>query len=341
MDKKTVKKLLNITSGKQVMGQKLTKELKKIDLPTEHVIDKIVLLVRCKLKATANKTVKIEEIGKIFSQFNVLSDNAISHYAVGMNDILKINHYMNRGKNLSVNGTVSLDDTFTIGTTETTFETLLLLDCGDILAFKKQALELNVDYDLGAIDGVTVSDIEITVTLDKDKFETMNDYYFKYGTGLDVYVEPKVTVFTSNLSENTNLDDTQAFPIGNILDKLICTFVDTTGARSDGINSEIAVRDTVNSIEYYKQDYLTMKYLDAVEHDIKPLLGVVIIDMESEITNQSLGFKEYLYTKDQFQIATHNKTNGKLRVIRIEHMATPKAKQVLESEKLTAEATND
>ncbi|MBA2851554.1 hypothetical protein HNP86_001707 [Methanococcus maripaludis] len=324
-------------SRKRVLGQHITGTLKKVDLPTENILDKIFLMVKCNLTAASAKSVTVEEIGNIFKSFNVLSNNSTVHYSLGMNDILTMNYLDYKGK------VKRIDDTIALTTTAKEFKALLILDAGDIVSFTKEALDLSVDYNLTAITDVTVSDIDITVTLDENVIESTAEAIALYGKGLDVIVEPKVSAIETTLSAGTAFDEVQSLPQGNILKRAICIFKDTSNARSNAINELVGIKDTVYYVEYYKQAFESMQLLDGAEYELEngALTGVVAIDFDKEITNEELGLKEFNYKKDQLQIATQNASNGKLRVIRHEYTLTSAAKaMILKNQKVVVEATN-
>jgi hypothetical protein len=324
-------------SRKRVLGQHITETLKKLDLPTENILDKIFLKVKCNLKAASAKNVTVEEIGNIFKRFDVISNNSTVHYSLGMNDILIMNYLDKKGK------VKRIDDTIALTTSDKEFIALLILDAGDIVSFTKEALDLSVDYNLSAITDVTVSDIDITVTLDENVIENTSEAIALYGKALDVIVEPKVSAIESVLSAGTSFDEIQPLPQGNIIKRAICVFKDTSNARSNSINGLVGIKDTVYNVEYYKQEFGTMQLIDGVEYELEDgaLVGVVAIDFDKEITNMKLGLHEFDYKKDQLQISAQNEANGKLRVIRHEYNLTSAAKAlVMQNKPVAVEATN-
>ena len=299
---------------KETLDDVLTLQVKSIDLPRNGVIDSIALLAKITLSnsGTSDATVSMEDVLKAINEIRVVSNGNVVHYALRGTDIAYLNIYDTHGKALS------LDDTVTVpasGTKDVSF--LIVLDAGQIHALIKDQLQIRVDWNTSITSDVSVSDASIKVTLDKEVYESAEEYVMAYSAGEygEVFIEePKVYAIEKSFNALGELTEVFELPVGSVLKRALLVFYDDTGARADIVDKYALVRTRPARIQLYKIDYETSRELDKVQYKLPSVpTGMTMFDYDKEVVFGGLDLREE--ASGTFKIALKTTNSGKLRYI--------------------------
>ena len=310
---------------KETLDDVLTLQVKSIDLPRNGVIDSIALLARITLSnsGTSDATVSMEDVLKAINEIRVVSNGNVVHYALRGTDIAYLNIYDTHGKALS------LDDTVTVpagGSKEVKF--LIVLDAGQIHALLKDQLQIRVDWNTSITSDVSVSDASIKVTLDKEVYESAEEYIMTYSAGEygEVFIEePKVYAIEKSFNALGELTEVFELPVGSVLKRALLVFYDDSGARADIVDKYALVRTRPARIQLFKIDYETSRELDKVQYKLPGVpTGMTMFDYDLEVVSGGLDLREE--ASGTFKIALKTTASGKLRYI--SHEVVPQAIRV-------------
>jgi len=310
---------------KETLDDVLTLQVKSIDLPRNGVIDSIALLAKITLSnsGSSNATVKLEDVLKAINEIRVVSNGNVVHYALRGTDIAYLNIYDTHGKALS------LDDTVTVpasGTQSVSF--LIMLNAGQIHALIKDQLQIRVDWKTDLGNSISVSDASIKVTLDKEVYESAEEYVMAYSAGEygEVFIEePKVYAIEKSFNQLGELTEVFELPVGSVLKRALLVFYDDTGARADIVDKYALVRTRPARIQLYKIDYETSRELDKIQYKLPAVpAGMTMFDYDQEVVFGGLDLREE--ASGTFKIALKTTASGKLRYI--SHEIVPQAIRV-------------
>jgi len=299
---------------KETLDDVLTLQVKSIDLPRNGVIDSIALLAKITLSnsGTSDATVSMEDVLKAINEIRVVSNGNVVHYALRGTDIAYLNIYDTHGK------TLSLDDTVTVpagGSKEVKF--LIVLDAGQIHALIKDQLQIRVDWNTSITSDVSVSDASIKVTLDKEVYESAEEYVVTYSAGEHggIFIEePKVYAIEKSFNALGELTEVFELPVGSVLKRALLVFYNDAGERADIVEKYALVRTRPARIQLYKIDYETSRELDKVQYKLSTVpTGMTMFDYDMEITPGGLDLREE--ASGTFKIALKTTNSGKLRYI--------------------------
>ncbi|AHL23868.1 hypothetical protein [Thermococcus nautili] len=310
---------------KETLDDVLTLQVKSIDLPRNGVIDSIALLAKITLSnsGSSDATVKMEDVLKAINEIRVVSNGNVVHYALRGTDIAYLNIYDTHGKALS------LDDTVTVPANETKdVRFLIMLDAGQIHALIKDQLQIRVDWNTNVAENVSVNDASIKVTLDKEVYESAEEYVMTYSAGEygEVFIEePKVYAIEKSFNALGELTEVFELPVGSVLKRALLVFYDDTGARADIVDKYALVRTRPARIQLYKIDYETSRELDKVQYKLPSVpTGMTMFDYDKEVVFGGLDLREE--ASGTFKIALKTTNSGKLRYI--SHEVVPQAIRV-------------
>ena len=300
---------------KETLDDVLTLQVKSIDLPHNGVIDSIALLANITLSNsdTSNAaTVTMEDVLGAINEIRVVSNGNVVQYALRGTDIAYLNVYDTHGKALDLSSTV---DIAAGGTASVSF--LIVLNEGQIHALIKDQLQARVDWNTSIATNVSVSDASIKVTLDKEVYESAQEYVMAYSAGEygEVFIEePKVYAIEKSFNQLGELTEIFELPVGDVLKRALLVFYDDTGARADVVDKYALVRTRPTKIQLYKIDYETSRQLDKVQYGLKTVpTGMTMFDYDKEVVFGGLDLREE--ASGTFKIALKTTAAGKLRYI--------------------------
>ena len=301
-------------SRKRTLSQKITYANKTIDLPRDAVIDAILL--RCSItlvnKAATNFTGTYEDVLKSIKEVRVISDGNNVHYALSGLDIAIMNYYDTAGK-----GGINPDTAISIGANASaTFEFLLTLDAGDIIALEKDSLKLTVEFETSIAANITLDTNKsfVEITLDEDLYAQDEE--------IEVFGEPKVYAIEKSFATLNEFADMLELPVNTLLHRAILVFKNMSGARSDSVCEKYGIIQTSpERVELYNISYQTAVMIDKQEYNVdSPITGVSILDYGMEITKDGLGLRAWRVNKGDLQLALKTSTDGKIRYISHEYV---------------------
>ncbi|AFL94728.1 hypothetical protein CL1_0520 [Thermococcus cleftensis] len=307
---------------KETLDDVLTLQVKSIDVPRNGVIDSIALLAKITLSngGTSDASVSMEDVLKAINEIRVVSNGNVVHYALRGTDIAYLNVYDTHGKALSLTDTVAVPAG---GTKDVSF--LIMLDAGQIHALIKDQLQIRVDWQTDLGNSITVSDASIKVTLDKEVYESAEDYVAAYSGAEygEVFIEePKVYAIEKAFNALGELTEVFELPVGSVLKRALLVFYDDTGARADIVDKYALVRTRPARIQLYKIDYETSRELDKIQYKLPSVpTGMTMFDYDMEVVVGGLDLREE--ASGTFKIALKTTASGKLRYI--SHEVVPQA----------------
>lgn len=300
---------------KETLDDVLTMQVKSVDLPRNGVIDSIALLANLTLSNsdTANAaTVSMEDILTGINEIRVVSNGNVVHYALKGTDIAYLNVYDTHGKALSLDDTVSVPAG---GTANVQF--LIMLDAGKIHALIKDQLQIKVEWNTSIAANVSLSDATIKITLDKEVYESGEEYVMTYAGAEwgEIFIEePKVYAIEKSFNALGELTEVFELPVGSVLKRALLVFYDENGNRADIVDKYALVRTRPARIELYKIDYPTSRELDKIQYKLKAVpTGMTMFDYDQEVILGGLDLREE--ASGTFKIALKTNAAGKIRYI--------------------------
>ena len=316
-------------SRKRTLSQKITNANKTIDLPRDAVIDAIILYCKIILKNAGADAYSgtYEDVLKAIKEVRVVSDGNNVHYALSGLDIAIMNYYDSAGK-----GAVNPDNAISIDAgASATFEFLLTLDAGDILALMKESLKLTVEFETSIATDVTLDNSEIEVTLDDDVYAPDEE--------IPIVGEPKVYAIEKAFATLSEFSEVLELPVQTLLKRAILVFKDSGGSRSDSVCTKYGILQTSpERIEMYNIGYKTAVKLDKQEYDVdSTITGVSILDYGEEVTKDGLGLRAWRVNKGDLMLALKTSADGKVRYISHEIVVEPEIIDALDKGKISPE----
>ena len=300
---------------KETLDDVLTLQVKSIDIPRNGVIDSIALLANLTLSNsdTSNAaTVSMEDVLKAINEIRVVSNGNVVHYALRGSDIAYLNIYDTHGKALSLDDTVSVP-----AGGKANVQFLIMLDEGKIHALIKDQLQLKVEWNTNVATNVTLSDASIKVTLDKEVYESGEEYIIAYAGpeyGEIFIEEPKVYAIEKSFNALGELTEIFELPVGSVLKRALLVFYDENGARADIVDKYALIRTRPARIQLYKIDYATSRELDKIQYKLPSVpTGMTMFDYDMEVILGGLDLREE--ASGTFKIALKTTSAGKLRYI--------------------------
>ena len=311
-------------SKKRTLSQKIDLTNRKLDLPRDAVIDAILL--KCSLTVTNTDGANafngtMQDILDVLKEIRVVSDGNNIHYSLTGTDVAFINFVENQGKAVNPDTSVSINPS-----TSSTFNFLLMLDAGDILALTKDSLELSVEFKdyVDANSVVSVDSAEIKITIEENVF-TVAEFASTYGANLEFAAEPKIYAREKKFSASNELVEVMELPVGTLLRRAYLTFRDTNDARSDSIVDKYGlIITTPDRRELYAIDYATAREYQKLMFLTDLPTGAVVLDYGAEITNDTYGIRAWKFNKGDYQLAVKATAEGVLRYISHEYVVNTK-----------------
>jgi len=312
-------------SKKRTLSQKINLTNRKLDLPRDAVIDAILLKCSITLNNTDGANPfngTMQDVLDVIKEIRVVSDGNNIHYSLSGTDVALINYFENQGKAVNPDTAISIN----AGATST-FDFLLMLDAGDILALTKDSLELSVEFKdyADANSVVSVKDAQIKITIEENVF-TVAEFASTYGANLEFAAEPKIYAREKKFSASNELVEVMELPVGTLLRRAYITFRDsTTDARSDSLVDKYGlIITTPDRRELYAIDYATAREYQKLMFLADPPTGAIVLDYGAEITNDTYGIRAWKFNKGDYQLAVKANAEGVLRYISHEYVVNTK-----------------
>lgn len=214
------------------------------------------------------------------------------------------------------------------------YEVNFIFDKGELLAFSEDKLPDKVNHPALPFGGLTMSvrwatdaqfgDTDIVLVSGTAKIEieetlaTSEELQSIYGQELELYQFPQLVTqgnvdITSNSAPQKALKPTT----GGLKKRIIVVASNTSDVRNDAVVTKVQLKNSAIGEQEtpIDREFLQMQNEDKEQYDLSSVLtGVVSIDVLSEITNDNIGLRSYLYD-EKLELHTENASNGLLRII--------------------------
>lgn len=315
-------------SKKRTLADRITLNSKKVNLPRDAVIDKILLYVTATVKNAGSSAWEGEmgDVLKAIKEIRVVSDGNTVHYALNGLDVAILNYYDYEGV------TVDPDEAISVAAGATkTYSFLLILDEGDILAVAKDSLELSMDFETSIDTDVTLDSVEVKITLEENVM-TPQEFVAKYGANLEYAAEPKVVAIVKSFDASEELREFFDLPTGTLLRRAFVMVMDSSEVRGGITPDKVGiVVTTPDRRELYTADFATLVEYNKVAYALSDAInGVVAIDYGAEITNDAFGIRAWKFNKGDYQLAFKSTNAGKVRYISVEYVVNTKTFDAME-----------
>ena len=290
------------------------------DIPLVAIINQIRLRVTGTYAGT-DANLNAEAPFNIFSNIALKTSKGQTAYSLASKDLRIANYLDKKGR-----------VTTSIG--NGAYEVNLILDKGELLAFAEDNLPKPTSHPALPFGGLTIStawatdgqfgntdiaitsgvaEIEIEETLaSKEELQTI------YGEALELYQFPQlITQGNVDITANSSPQKALKPTTGGIKKRIIVVTSNPSDTRSNSIVSQIQLKNSSIGQQETPIDrkFLTMQNEDREQYDLSSVLtGVVSIDIPSEITNDNIGMRSYLFD-EKLELHTENHISGKLRII--------------------------
>ena len=310
-------------SRKRTLAQSLTfsstRESSQ-DLPMVGIINQMRVRVTGTYSGTSGN-LSTEAPFNIFSNIAVKTSKGQTAYSLASKDLRIVNY-------LDKSGRV----TTSIGSGA--FEMNFILDRGELLAFSEDKLPSEVNHPALPFGGLTMSvnwatdaqfgSTNIVITAGTAQIEleetlaTPEELQSIYGEKLELYQFPQLITqgnvdITSNSSPQKALKPTT----GGLKKRIIIVVSNTADVRHNAVVTNVQLKNSAVGEQETPIDrnFLTMQNDDKEQYNLSTALtGVASLDILTEITNDDVGLRSYLFD-EKLELHTENKYNGKLRII--------------------------
>ncbi len=305
-------------SKKRTLQDYFTLTSHKIDLPRDAVIDGVYLRGSITLdNADASEYTGLKsDILKALKEIRVVSDGNNVHYSLNGLDVAIMNFYDTKGV------AENPDEIITVGASGSkVFNFTLLLDEGDLLAVTKDSLEMSVVCETAITEDVTVTDLNIKVTVAENIF-TPQEFVETYGQNMELVAEPKVTIFEKSFDASEELRESLDLPTGTLLRRAFFVAKSDAGKRAGVSPGKLGiVATTPDRRELYSVDWETLREHNRFSAELSASVdGVALIDYGAEITADIFGLRGWKYNKGDYQAAIKSASSGKIRYISCEYV---------------------
>ena len=334
----------------KLLATTLTESRDIIQIPTRNIIKNILLTFDITYNTGANTTVDQlthEDLAQAISEIRLVSDGNVVHYSLQLSDLILMNYIDTAGRSVDLDAVgvpegVGPNTDFTVSYT-------LNLRGGDILAFKKQLIELSMDM-VGVNDVLTTlkgatnptstttfKSVAVKVSIVEEVIKDEISLFELYGDNLDLISEPKITATGVNLQAGTSFDGAVEIPTGTAIIRNFY-ILRANNIRSNAVATELGIVDK-NETVIFKGAFDTLQHADEQFYNIQTAeKGVVVLDMTKDlrgntpILDEAFGLKGWNFVKgdlfDAFKVdGNESGNNPSVRIIRHE-MITSEALQM-------------
>ena len=328
----------------KLLANRLTNVNELVTIPTRNIIKNILLTfdITYNDSAVTATTVKHEQLAEVIPEIRLVSDGNVVHYSLQLSDIILMNYIDTAGRS------IDLDDSITSPTAAGDFNVQYTLNLrgGDILAFKKQLIELSMDTvavntpindETGASTTISFKAASIKVSIVEEVIKDEISLFELYGDTLDLISEPKITATGVNLQSGTSFDGAVEIPTGTAIVRNFY-ILKANNVRSNAVVTELGIVDK-NETVIFKGAFNTLQNADEQFYNIQTAeKGVVVLDMTKDlrgntpILDEAFGLKGWNFVKgdlfDAFKVdGGESGNNPSVRIIRHE-LITSEALQI-------------
>lgn len=290
------------------------------DIPMNGIINKI------RLRATGTYTgtdgnLSVEAPYNIFSNVTLKVTKGQVAYSIASKDLRIANYLDKKGQVVSSIGSGAYEMNFS-------------LDRGELLAFTKDALPPVLDHPALPFGGLTLSvnwaqdaefgDTDIVLVSGSVSIEveetlaTIPELQAIYGLKLERYQFPQlITQGDVDLTSNTAPLKILKPTTGGLKKRIIVVVSNSSSVRSNTVVTKVQLKNKATGEQETPIDrtFLAMQNEDKEQYDLATALtGVASIDILSEITNNNVGLRSYLFD-EKLELHTQNSATGFLRTI--------------------------
>lgn len=313
-----------------VISQKISKGgVDTLNLPRSSVHDAYMLKFNIAISNSSGSSVTPtpEEILGVIDSVRLVTDSTRVHYDLTGMDIALMNVPLQKsGTSAFLFSTLSaVADSGTAS-----YEFVLYLDQGDILACAHTNVELSVIFKDAVKTGVSVTSASCTVTI-RETIYSDAELKAIYGEGLVNAAEPKCYAKTETCSANTEFIGFADIPTGTLLKGVTLLISNTSGTLPDTVG---ILRNTPDRIELNKEDFATHMELDEIlmgtqtyyKHTAGSLLSAMYnIDFGTQWQNNGLGKDGWSFAKGDVTFAMKTSAQQTVRIISKESMVNTTA----------------
>lgn len=318
-----VRQVFNLESRKRTLAQSLTFSATREssqELPLVAIINQMRLRITGTYTGT-DGNLSAEAPFNIFSNIAVKTAKGQVAYSLASKDLRIANYLDKSGRVVTSIGSGAYEANF-------------ILDRGELLAFSEDNLPKPVDHPALPFGGLTLSvnwatdaqfgstDIVITAgTAEVELEETLaskEELQAIYGEKLERYRFPQlITQGNVDITSNSSPQKVLKPTTGGIKKRIIVVASNTSDVRNNSIVTQVQLKNSSIGQQETPIDrtFLTMQNDDKEQYDLSSVLtGVASIDVLTEITNDRIGMRSYLFD-EKLELHTKNGANGKLRII--------------------------
>ena len=274
-----------------------------IDLPTNALIEDILLYFNITLKSTAQETIDIEKILEKI-RINIKKDSDII-----LSNLTAFNHVI---ENYILHGTINPDTKVkTVKDDDKILNIPIVISGGHsgFQAYRYDSLALDIDVKEKISENTEISNIDVAISIIGTHPQDRRAF-------LDWTVKSQKAEF--NIQD---YDEILKLPKGNAIQKGFLIFRDSNGVRTDDIIQKIGLASAgMEEIEVINSfDYASYKAMQTMSTD-RSVKGVVVYDYRI-ITEDTYGLKSWrLKDKENMKIKAKTKAPGTLEYIQFEHI---------------------
>lgn len=313
-----------------VISQKISKGgVDTLNLPRSSVHDAYMLRFNITVTNSTGSSVTptAKEILNAIDAVRLVTDSTRVHYDLTGHDIALLNVPLQKyGTNpflfqtlqaISNSGTAS-------------YEFVLYLDQGDILACAHTNVELTILFKDSTAQSLTVSTASCTVTI-KETIYSDAELKSVYGENLELAAEPKCYAQTATCASNTEFVGFHDLPTGTLLRGCTLLITNTSGTIPDTVG---ILRTTPDRIELNKEDFKTHLELDEILMGTPTVNNVVSgtsiecmynIDFGTQWQSNGIGKDGWSFAKGDVQLAMKTSAAQTVRFISKESMVNTTA----------------
>ncbi|NKQ38558.1 MAG: hypothetical protein HF967_03630 [Methanosarcinales archaeon] len=325
----------------KLLATTLTESRDIVSIPTRNIIKNILLTFDITYNTGSNATVDqltYEDLSQAIPEIRLVSDGNVVHYSLQLSDLILMNYIDTAGRSVDLDAVGIPADTGI--NTDFTVSYTLNLRGGDILAFKKQLIELSMDVVavgdvLTTLNGApnptsttTFKSISVKVSIVEEVIKDEISLFELYGDALDLISEPKITAISQNLQAGTSFDGAVEIPTGTAIIRNFY-ILKANNVRSNAVVTELGIVDK-NETVIFKGAFDTLQNGDEQFYNIQTAeKGLVVLDMTQDlkgntpILDEAFGLKGWNFVKgdlfDAFKVnGSESGNNPSVRIIRHE-----------------------
>lgn len=306
----------------RTLNQALSLVNTSIDIPRDAVIDQFFLRFAVTVaNADVNPYAATNEaLLRAIQEIRVVSDGSTVHYALSGADIALLNRYNSKpGFGINLGGAVNVP-----AGQNATFNYLLRLDEGDILAASKDSLEMRIIVNPALAANITISGLTCTVSLAENVLSAA-EFVESYGANLEYAAEPKVYALNAPVVASTDLSNILDLPTGSLARAGVLQFINPATGLLDGAVNPTAVgliNTSPDRREVLNIDWTTLQAINTAEYDTGATApaGVALLNYAKDVTCDGYGLRGWRFTKGDWQLAARTANAATLRYVCLEHV---------------------